>query len=125
MDLSPRIGPGQLPVRLTRADRQRDRERRAAVRVVGSPDFAAVALDDGATDRQPDPQAVALARDEGVEDGLEISRAIPVPLSCSSTRTFEASIDFVRTIRRRAPLSWASPMALKALSIRFSITCWS
>ena len=66
-----RIGPGQLRVRLTRADRQRDRERRAAVGVVGGPDFAAVAFDDGATDRQPDPQAVAFARDEGVEDGLE------------------------------------------------------
>ena len=74
MDLSPRIGPGKLPVRLTRADRQRDRERRAAVGIVGSPDFAAVAFDDGATDRKPDPQAVALARDEGVEDGLEFFR---------------------------------------------------
>ena len=71
------IGPGKLPVRLTRADRQHDRERRAAVGIVGSPDFAAVAFDDGATDRKPNPQAVGLARDEGVEDGLEFFRGDP------------------------------------------------
>lgn len=74
VDLSSRIGPGNLTVRLTRADRQLDRKRRAAVGIIGSPDFASVAFNDGATDRKPDPQSVALVRDEGVEDGLEFFR---------------------------------------------------
>ena len=73
----------------------------------------------------PIPRPSRLFVTKGSKMDSSFSGAIPVPLSCSSTRTFEASIDFVRTIRRRAPLSWASPMALKALSIRFSITCWS
>src|SRR6185295_11646421 len=50
VDLRSRTSLGKILVRLARLGRQRDRHRRAAVRIVGSPDFAAVALDDGATD---------------------------------------------------------------------------
>src|SRR5678810_652682 len=56
------------------SDRQRDRERRAAVRIVRSPDFAAVAIDDGTTDRKAHAQSIRLAGDEGIEDGLEFLR---------------------------------------------------
>src|SRR5436190_5082191 len=55
-------------------DRQRDRERRAAVRIVRSRDRAAVAFDDGAADRQAHAQSLRLAGDEGIENRLELLR---------------------------------------------------
>src|SRR5436190_23989017 len=56
-------------------DRQRDRERRAAVGIVRSRDRAAVAFDDGAADRKAHAQPLRLAGDEGIEDRLEHFRS--------------------------------------------------
>src|SRR5207342_1876551 len=56
------------------ADRQRDRELRAAVGIVRSRYLTAVAFDDGATDRKAHSQSFRLAGDEGIEDRLELFR---------------------------------------------------
>jgi hypothetical protein len=51
------------------------------VGIVRSRYLTAVAFDDGATDRKAHSQSFRLAGDEGIEDRLELSAAIPVPLS--------------------------------------------
>ena len=67
--------------------------------------FAAVAFDDGATDRKAHPSPSGLLVMKGSKIDSSLSAGIPVPLSCTSTSTFDPSIEFVRTIRRRAPSS--------------------
>ena len=54
---------------------------------------------------RPIPSPSGLLVMKGSKMASSLSGGIPVPLSCTSTSTFDPSIEFVRTISCRAPLS--------------------
>src|ERR1700761_1956139 len=55
------------------ADRERERHRRAELRVVGRLDAAALAFDDGAADRKSQSHAVGFGGEERIEDPVGVA----------------------------------------------------
>ena len=88
------------------------------------PQSSVVSLDDRAADRQAHAQAARLGRVEGLEQPLELRWIQPRTLSCTITSTPPEAAVPVRTSRSRAP-SLTPPIASRALTIRFRITCCS
>src|SRR5207249_882289 len=62
-------------------------EGQPVIRVAAGPQPSSVSLSDGTADRQPHPQAIALGREEGIEELLEVMRR------SSDTRVLHADED--------------------------------
>ena len=102
------------------ADRQRDRKRRPKSLLFAA-HILAVTLDDGATDRKAIPSPVRLWRTDRIW-----TRALAARFQCRCPHLicrFDPSINVVYDQAPRVEL--CALIAAKALSIRFSKTCWS